>query len=172
MGSGDRSNNQPLATSSERPIRQPAAADDPFFVAIPETHLPEGWDAPLQNPLPIIVPPPPPPVHRRSRRANQSAAQPMPAPAVVTSVVSTNAVQPMLAPGAQPGAIPETHLPEGWNAPLQNVMPRMMPPPPPPPALRRANRLRQVNQSAAPAPVASTSGSTRSLAGGPLHDIS
>ncbi|KAG6881222.1 hypothetical protein C0993_002323, partial [Termitomyces sp. T159_Od127] len=86
----------------------------------------------------------------------------MPVPAVVTPAVPTNAAQPMLAPGA----IPETHLPEGWNAPLL----RMMPPPPPPPALRRANRLRQVNQSAAPAPVASTS--TRPLAGGPLHDIS
>ncbi|KAG6861026.1 hypothetical protein C0993_002770, partial [Termitomyces sp. T159_Od127] len=93
----------------------------------------------------MVPPPPPPPLRRTSRlrQTNQPAA-------------------------GNPVHIPQTHLPQGWDAPLQNAMPVMVPPPPP--ALRRANRLRQVNQSAAPAPVASTS--TRPLAGGPLHDIS
>ncbi|KAG6881472.1 hypothetical protein C0993_001349, partial [Termitomyces sp. T159_Od127] len=76
-------------------------------------------------------------------------------------------VPPRRVDAVAPVVIPETHLPEGWNAPLQNPVPRVVPPPPPP-ALRRANRLRQVNQAASSsaAPVA-----TRSLAGGPLHDI-
>ncbi|KAG6863471.1 hypothetical protein C0993_011352, partial [Termitomyces sp. T159_Od127] len=105
-----------------------------------------GWDAPLQKLIHRMVqPPPPPPLRRTSRlrQTNQPAA-------------------------GNPVHIPQTHLPQGWDAPLQNAMPVMVPPPPP--ALRRANRLRQVNQSAAPAPVASAS--TRSLAGGPLYDIS
>ena len=57
------------------PVRQPAVADDPFAVVIPETHLPEGWDAPLQNPMPrmVVPPPPPPPIQRRVNRSRQAA---------------------------------------------------------------------------------------------------
>ncbi|KAG6858439.1 hypothetical protein C0995_016596, partial [Termitomyces sp. Mi166 len=54
MGSGGMrpgGNNQTAAGSLERPIRQPAAAADPFSMVIPETVLPEEWDAPLQNPM-------------------------------------------------------------------------------------------------------------------------
>ncbi|KAG5719878.1 hypothetical protein E4T56_gene15223 [Termitomyces sp. T112] len=98
--------------SSGRPIRQPAAADDPFSIVIPETVLPERWDAPLQNPIPRMVPPPPAPIQRRGNRLNQSA----------------------VAQAAM--VIPETVLPEGWDAPLQNPLPRLVPFLPAP-ALRR-----------------------------------
>ena len=54
-------------------------------VVIPETVLPEGWDAPLQNPVPRMVPSLPAPSLRRLRHAalypmtSQPAAQiPMP----------------------------------------------------------------------------------------------
>ncbi|KAG6862634.1 hypothetical protein C0993_002298, partial [Termitomyces sp. T159_Od127] len=67
MGSVDM---QPIGSA----IRQPAVADDLFAVVIPKTHLPEGWDAPLQNPMPKIVPPPPPPpMQRRVNRQRQAA---------------------------------------------------------------------------------------------------
>ncbi|KAG6899542.1 hypothetical protein C0995_005746 [Termitomyces sp. Mi166 len=74
MGSGGirpRGDNQTAAGSSERPIKQPATAADPFSMVIPETVLPEGWDAPLQNPIPRIVPPLPAPALRRVRNVRQ-----------------------------------------------------------------------------------------------------
>ncbi|KNZ72343.1 hypothetical protein J132_03869 [Termitomyces sp. J132] len=104
--------------SSGRPIRQLAPADDPFSMVIPETVLPEGWNAPLQNPLPRLVPPLPAPIQKRVNRLNQPIAT---------------------------MGIPETHLPEGWNAPLQNALPRMVPPLP---VYERVNRLGPVNQPA------------------------
>ncbi|KAG6882908.1 hypothetical protein C0992_010312, partial [Termitomyces sp. T32_za158] len=120
---GSGGNNRPNATASsstERPIRQ----NDLFSVEIPETHLPEGWDAPLQNPMPRMVPLLPDPVHR-GRPGNQAI------------VAHPTAAQPIV---AQPAIIipPETHLPEGWDAPLQNPVPRIVPPPPP--LRRRYNR--------------------------------
>ncbi|KAH0588583.1 hypothetical protein H2248_004413 [Termitomyces sp. 'cryptogamus'] len=42
--------NNVASGSSERPMRQPAIADDPFSFNAP------GWDAPLQNPIPQNVP--------------------------------------------------------------------------------------------------------------------
>ncbi|KAG5731229.1 hypothetical protein E4T56_gene14502 [Termitomyces sp. T112] len=104
--------------SSGRPIRQPAAAADPFSMVIPETVLPKGWNAPLQNPLPRLVPPLPAPIQKRVNRLNQPIAT---------------------------MDIPETHLPEGWNAPLQNALPRIVPPLP---VYERVNRLGPVNQPA------------------------
>ncbi|KAG6883936.1 hypothetical protein C0995_011220 [Termitomyces sp. Mi166 len=74
MGSGGirpGGDNQTAAGSSERPIKQPATAADPFSMVIPETVLPEGWDAPLQNPIPRIVPPLPAPALRRVRNVRQ-----------------------------------------------------------------------------------------------------
>ncbi|KAG5329388.1 hypothetical protein C0989_009537 [Termitomyces sp. Mn162] len=59
-----------------------------------------------------MVPPPPAPIQRRGNRLNQSA----------------------VAQAAM--VIPETVLPEGWDAPLQNPLPRLVPFLPAP-ALRR-----------------------------------
>ena len=50
-GMGHGGNNQTTSSSAQRAIRQPQAADDPFSMVIPETHLPEGWNALLQNPI-------------------------------------------------------------------------------------------------------------------------
>ncbi|KAG6858583.1 hypothetical protein C0995_015505, partial [Termitomyces sp. Mi166 len=161
MGSGGMrpgGNNQTAAGSLERPIRQPAAAADPFSMVIPETVLPEGWDAPLQNPMPKMVPPAPAPIHRRNnmlRPVNQPIVAIPEIHAPVQNPMPGMMLPPpapvyrgdnMLRPINQPiVAIPETVLPEGWNAPLLNPMPRMVPLPPSP-AARRNNRQRQVNQ--------------------------
>ncbi|KAG5736109.1 hypothetical protein E4T56_gene6318 [Termitomyces sp. T112] len=124
MGTGGL---RPIATASgplERPIRQAAAADDPFFMVILETVLPEGWDAPLQNPIPRVVPPLPALIQRRGNRVNQSAL----AQAVIV--------------------IPETVLPEGWDAPLQNALPRMVPSAPAPTLKRvRPNAYRETMEN-------------------------
>ncbi|KAG6828393.1 hypothetical protein H0H93_014931, partial [Arthromyces matolae] len=45
-------NDDPFAMNiEERPLPQ---------LNIPVTHIPDGWDAPLRNPIPQNVPPPPP----------------------------------------------------------------------------------------------------------------
>ncbi|KAG5715838.1 hypothetical protein E4T56_gene17884 [Termitomyces sp. T112] len=98
-------------------------------MVIPETVLPEGWDAPLQNPIPRVVPPLPAPIQRRGNRVNQSA----------------------LAQAAM--VIPETVLPEGWDAPLQNPLPRMVPPLPAP-VHRRVRNGPLPELIMAPAPLA------------------
>ncbi|KAG6887879.1 hypothetical protein C0995_012001 [Termitomyces sp. Mi166 len=104
-------NNQTAASSSERPIGQPAAAANPFSMVIPETHLLEDWDAPLQSPMPRMVSPSPAPVHRRDNMLRPPVNQPI-------------------------VAISEIHLPEWWDTPLQNPMPRMVPPIPTPAPLQ------------------------------------
>ncbi|KAG6858241.1 hypothetical protein C0995_001477, partial [Termitomyces sp. Mi166 len=133
MGSGGMrsgGNNQTASGSSERPIRQPAAAAaaDPFSMVIPETVLPEGWDAPLLNPMPRMVPPAPAPMYRRNNNMLRPVNQ---------SIV----------------AIPETVLPEGWDAPLQNPMPRMVPPAPAPMYRRNNNNPMPKMMLPSPAPV-------------------
>ncbi|KAG6869937.1 hypothetical protein C0995_016154, partial [Termitomyces sp. Mi166 len=110
--------NQTAAGSSERPIRQPATAADPFSMVIPEIVLPEGWDAPLQNPMPRMLPPAPAPMYGR----NNNMLRPVNQPVLVVT-------------------IPETVFPEGWDAPLQN--PIRIVPPLPAPALRRVRNVRQ-----------------------------
>ncbi|KAG6896729.1 hypothetical protein C0995_011107, partial [Termitomyces sp. Mi166 len=134
FGSGDMrpgGYNQTAASSSERPIRQPAATADPFSMVIPKTLLPEGWDALLQNPMPRMVPPIPAPVHRR----NNNMLRPLNQPVVAIPETHVLLQNPMLR------MVPSIPAP----APLQNPMPRMMPPPPAP-VHRRDNMLRPVNQ--------------------------
>ncbi|KAG5735443.1 hypothetical protein E4T56_gene12775 [Termitomyces sp. T112] len=57
------------------PVNQPTVAQ--VTMDIPETHLLEGWDAPLQNPLPRLVPPLPAPIHGRVIKA------PLPQPMLI-----------------------------------------------------------------------------------------
>ncbi|KNZ78774.1 hypothetical protein J132_09912 [Termitomyces sp. J132] len=155
MGSeGLRLNHQAIATtssSSGRPIRQPAAAADPFSIVIPATVLPEGWDAPLQNLIPRMVPPPPAPPLRRVRKVPMENSMPIMMPSLSAVHGRDNRLnQPTI---AQPTVIiPQTILPEGWNAPLQHPIPRMVPllpapalrrirPAPPPPAPNVAQEM-------------------------------
>ncbi|KAG6859374.1 hypothetical protein C0995_009195 [Termitomyces sp. Mi166 len=159
MGSGGirpGGDNQTAAGSSERPIRQPATAADSFSMVIPETVLPEGWDAPLQNPMPRMVPPAPAPMYRRNNNMLRSINQPIVAIPEIHVSLQNPMPRMMLPPSApvyrgdsmlrpvnQPiVAIPGTVLLEGWDAPLQNPIPRIVPPLPAP-ALRRVRNVRQ-----------------------------
>ncbi|KAH0591469.1 hypothetical protein H2248_001541, partial [Termitomyces sp. 'cryptogamus'] len=80
-GTNAPSVNDVASGSSERPVRLPAISDDPFSLNAPVgqsiyippvTHLPEGWDAPLQNPIPQNVPAAPVLRRNQHRHKNQT----------------------------------------------------------------------------------------------------
>ncbi|KAH0581716.1 hypothetical protein H2248_011400, partial [Termitomyces sp. 'cryptogamus'] len=80
-GTNAPSMNDVASGSSERPVRLPAISDDPFSLNAPVgqsiyippvTHLPEGWNAPLQNPIPQNVPAAPVLRRNQHRHKNQT----------------------------------------------------------------------------------------------------
>ncbi|KAH0582612.1 hypothetical protein H2248_010540 [Termitomyces sp. 'cryptogamus'] len=80
-GTNAPSMNDVPSGSSERPMKLPAISDDPFSLNAPVgqsiyippiTHLPEGWDAPLQNPIPQNVPAAPVLKRNQHRHKNQT----------------------------------------------------------------------------------------------------
>jgi hypothetical protein len=132
------------------------------FFNIPEVQLPQGWNAPLQNPVPRNVPVVPPAVRRRRTPFPNPVVPDVPHLPHIPEVQlpqgwNAHLQDPVLrnVPVAPPAVrgdgiplpnpivpdvphvpyIPQVQLPQGWNAPLQNPIPRNVPALPP--VLRR-----------------------------------